>query len=97
MLKLKKDGAIAHARKHVAGHRWLPAPLRSQPVTDVVAVEAIQPVNADGEDAGAASAEQTVDGRRGGGSGGRGLDFLGPENFVETLVNEINLFSKYTF
>ena len=30
MVKLKKDGAIAHAHQHVAGHRWLPAPLRSQ-------------------------------------------------------------------
>ena len=31
MLKMKKDGAIAHASRHVLGHRWLPAALRSTP------------------------------------------------------------------
>ena len=34
MLKLKKDAAIAHAQQHVAGHRWLPAPLRSPPAAE---------------------------------------------------------------
>ena len=33
MLKMKKDGAIAHASQHVLGHRWLPAALRSTPDT----------------------------------------------------------------
>ena len=29
MLKMKKDGAIAHASQHVLGHRWLPTALRN--------------------------------------------------------------------
>ena len=33
MLKMKKDGAIAHASQHVLGHRWLPVALRSIPDT----------------------------------------------------------------
>ena len=39
MLKMKKDGAIAHASQHVLGRRWLPAPLRSIPVASSSAVE----------------------------------------------------------
>jgi len=29
MLKMKKEGAVAHAQQHLQGRRWLPAPLRA--------------------------------------------------------------------
>ena len=63
MVKLKKEGAIAHAHQHVAGHRWLPAPLRSQRVADAAAVEALPPVNTDGgeSDADAEAAQRMED------------------------------------
>jgi ParB family transcriptional regulator, chromosome partitioning protein len=44
MLKMKKDGAIAHASQHVLGHRWLPAVLRGTPVATAQTAEINQAV-----------------------------------------------------
>ena len=42
MLKMKKDGAIAHASQHVLGRRWLPAALRSVPDTKAQTAQTVE-------------------------------------------------------
>lgn len=58
---MKKDAAIAHAQQHVAGHRWLPAPLRCQGVADDSAVNAKHAIVGEASDGAEVDAESDSD------------------------------------